>query len=149
MAAKAAVLCLWRFKAYLHGMYELSSYDLDIFAVAVDETPLSGPNGFEQMPFEAPGRPTPVGGGVRRRPAAPAKHCTRGHFLPQIRRKCILVPFGKEWFGACAVLADIGATPRDAGPGYRYQPTERSKLVAKAPVPGASPPPAGKKMAPN
>ncbi|MDQ0867867.1 hypothetical protein QFZ70_000340 [Arthrobacter sp. V1I9] len=27
---------------------------------------------------------------------------------------------------------------------YRYQPTERSKLDTKAPVPGARPPPAGK-----
>ena len=116
MAAKAAVLCLWRFEAYLHGMYELSSYDLDIFAVAVDETPLSGPNGFEQMPFEAPGRPTLV----RWRQEAPrgaAKHCTRGHFLPQIRRKCTLVvPFGKAWFGACAVLADTGSTQGTQGP---------------------------------
>ena len=45
MAAKAAFLCLWRlgrlfkFNAHLHGMYELSSLDPDILAVAVYETP--------------------------------------------------------------------------------------------------------------
>lgn len=32
---------------------------------------------------------------------------------------------------------------------YRYQPTERSKLATKAPVPGEPPPPAGKYTAPD